>query len=105
MLAAPQKAETTQRMVQELKNLKANPDSFTTVEASEMGEIDQQTLDWFSTEYSPDIAKQVKTISAAVREGVATKRDAMALVVKSPGLMQAFLAAAHNPDVDFTLGL
>ncbi len=103
MLAAPQKAETTQRMVQELKNLKANPDSFTTAE--EMNEISQQTIDWFSTEYSPDIAKQVKTISAAVRNGVATKRDAMALVVKSPGLMQAFLRAAHDPEVDFTLGL
>ncbi len=105
MLGHAKKAETTQRMVQELKNLKANPDSFTTVDSSELGELSQHTIDWFSAEYSPDIAKQVETISAAVRGGVATKRDAMALVVGSPGLMQAFLAAAHNPDVDFTLGL
>ena len=90
-------------MVQELKNLQANPESHTT--NSEQNEISQQTLDWFSTEYSPEISKRVNTISSAVRKGVATRHDAMALVVKSPGLMQAFLAAAHNPDVDFTLGL
>lgn len=105
LLDASTDAETTQNMVQTLKDLRSNPDAFTTVESSQLNPLSQPTLDWFSSEYSPAIAKEVATINAAVRNGVASKGDAMALVMKSPQLMSAFLAAAHNPNVDFTLGL
>ncbi|MDC0277602.1 hypothetical protein OAK87_01360 [bacterium] len=98
-------AVTTQSMVQELKTLRSNPDAFSTAEPSAMNAVSQQTLQWFSTEYSPKIAQDVHTISEAVRNGVTSKADAMKLVMKSGELRNAFLTAAHNPEVDFTLGL
>lgn len=100
---AASKPETIQAYARELKNLQANPDSFST--EAELNPLSDATLQYFSNEYSPEISQQVATLSAAVRNGVCSRQQAMITAIKSPGLAKAMLDAAHNGGIDFKLAL
>lgn len=99
-------ASDSRELTTALNKLQQNDQAYVTgVEPSQMGELSQATIGWFSQNYSPEIADQVNTIATAVRTGLVTKERAMKTVLQSKRLTNAMFAAAQSADVDFKLSL
>ena len=68
-------------------------------------QLDHNAISFFNEYAGEEISNDINTLTAAVVSGAVSRADAMQTAMRSPRMMQAMMAAAADPNVNFKLAL
>lgn len=91
-----------QSAVTAMNQIRNNPSMVSTAE--EVSGLDTTAIDYFNTEFSPQVSRGVQALNAALLAGH-SRGDVMKTAMANPELLQAMLQASSDPSSNFKLAL